>query len=677
MVGYARGRSGYRIYDIKNQRVIEERTVKFHENTMGSVLLNYKKVSNEEFKAFDFESLNDELIETLILNGNETPEVDVDAESDTRSDTSDDESHLPLNTDVNERHKGRPVGTTKATMQMRLDEQKRDREARLLEQGVRRSKRITGTSSDNVSVDNTIHFEANEANYEIVPNNINEAKESKNWLDWYNAMKDEIESLNSHSVWKIVDRPPNIKTIKSKWVYSIKNYPNDTIKRYKARLVAAGFNQVKHRDFEESYSPVVNIEAWRTLLSIAAKRNMRIRFFDVKTAYLYGSLDETVYMEAPPGFEKMIDSNKICRLQKSIYGLPQSGRNWFKRLRKELLNLGLKQLANDNCIFIYNKDDVLIYVSVYVDDLSIIDNDIKASNDLVVNLRKVFELNETTNGGTFLGMEIKYSEKEITISQERYIRTLLEKYGMSDCKPVATPIVSGQDKEHDSSDDVIETKNYQEIIGELLYLSNRTRPDITFAVNYLSQFNTRPEKRHYLMTKRILRYLSGTLNYKLRYNREQGGLNGSSDASWGNGVKMKSISGGVIQLGKSLIMWNCRKQKCVPDSTCEAELFAINDVTKNVKWLIGLLSKLGFETFYRLPVSIASDSQSAIDVLKDARSSRRLRHVLLKIQFIKDEVARGNVSVSSISSDLMKADFLTKAVTRDKLVWSCKELNLY
>lgn len=89
----------------------------------------------------------------------------------------------------------------------------------------------------------------------------------------------------------------------------------------------------------------------------------------------------------------------------------------------------------------------------------------------------------------------------------------------------------------------------------------------------------------------------------------------------------------MIQLGKSLIMWNCRKQKCVADSTCEAELFAINDITKNVEWLISLLSELSFKTLYELSVYIASNSQSAINVIKDARSSRRLRYVLLKIQF--------------------------------------------
>lgn len=331
-------------------------------------------------------------------------------------------------------------------------------------------------------------------------------------------MKNELKSLNSYDVWMIVDRPLNAKVVKSKWIYAFKNDQENKSKIYKARLVAAGFNQLKHRDFEESYSPVVNIEAWRTLLSIAAKKNMRIRFYDVKTAYLYGSIDETVYMEASPGFEDTIGPNKVCKLQKSIYGLPQSGRNWYKRLRKELIKLGLKQLASDSCIFMYNRVNIFIYISIYVDDFSIIDNNVKTSNAFIENLRKVFELNETTNKGAFLGMEIKQLEKQITISQEGYIETLLKKYGMSDCKSVSTPMVSGQDKEPNLSDDIIKSRIYQELIGELLYLSSRTRPDIAFATSYLSQFNTRPEKHHYLIAKRILRYLSDTIHYKLYYD---------------------------------------------------------------------------------------------------------------------------------------------------------------
>ncbi|XP_039311856.1 uncharacterized protein LOC105203970 [Solenopsis invicta] len=168
-------------------------------------------------------------------------------------------------------------------------------------------------------------------------------------------MEDELAFLQRHDVWDICERPIGAKTVKSKWIFSVKESENHKV-RYKARLVATGFNQVKIRDYEESYSPVISIDAWRTLIAIAAKRDLNVRFFDVKTAYLYGKLEETIYMEPPPGFKDIFEKGEICRLKKSLYGLPQSGRNWYYKLKEELSKNGLKPLASENCIF-YNSNE--------------------------------------------------------------------------------------------------------------------------------------------------------------------------------------------------------------------------------------------------------------------------------------------------------------------------------
>lgn len=134
-------------------------------------------------------------------------------------------------------------------------------------------------------------------------------------------MENELNSLQKHNVWEIVERQKDIKTIKSKWVFDIKrNNENDGV-RYKARLVAAGYNQIKKKDYDESYSLVVSIEAWRTLMALAVKKHLNIRFFDVKTAYLHGRLKENIYLEPPPGFEKSFGEGNICKLRRSIYGL--------------------------------------------------------------------------------------------------------------------------------------------------------------------------------------------------------------------------------------------------------------------------------------------------------------------------------------------------------------------
>ncbi|CAL1278660.1 unnamed protein product, partial [Larinioides sclopetarius] len=187
----------------------------------------------------------------------------------------------------------------------------------------------------------------------------------------------------------------------------------------------------------------------------------------------------------------------------------------------------------------------------------------------------------------------------------------IDSYNLNECKSVKTPIVKGEDKSFPPTNELIDTTMYQELIGELLYLANRARPDISFVTSYLSQFNHNPEKRHYTLAKRVLRYLMGTKDKKLLYDNI-GFLNASSDASWGNAENGKSFSGSVILLGNSLISWKCRKQKSVSLSTCEAELFAISETCKDIIWTVNLLSELKCQQFINNTVILNSDSQAAI-----------------------------------------------------------------
>lgn len=161
--------------------------------------------------------------------------------------------------------------------------------------------------------------------------------------------------------WDVIERPENAKIVKSKWVFDIKRDNETDSIRYKARLVATGYNQIKNIDYDESYSPVVSSDAWRALMAIASKKQLNIRFFDVKTAYLHGRLKEKIYLEPPPGFDKRFEAGKVCKLKRSIYGLPQSGRNWYLKLREELSKNDLKPISSDSCIFINKNQTCFLY----------------------------------------------------------------------------------------------------------------------------------------------------------------------------------------------------------------------------------------------------------------------------------------------------------------------------
>ncbi|GFY03867.1 retrovirus-related Pol polyprotein from transposon RE2 [Trichonephila clavipes] len=174
------------------------------------------------------------------------------------------------------------------------------------------------------------------------------------------------------------------------------------------------------------------------------------------------------------------------------------------------------------------------------DDLATFCNNDKLYEDIVSKIKNVFEVVENKTNKS-LGMEIEKYENGIYLSQCDYINSLLDKDNLENCKSVITPIVKGEDKNFPSTNEFIDITMNQELIGELLYLANRTRPDISFVTSYLSQFNHNPEKRHYNLAKQVLRYLMGSKDKKFFYEKEFGILNSSSDASWGKCRKWKII----------------------------------------------------------------------------------------------------------------------------------------
>ncbi|GFY18397.1 retrovirus-related Pol polyprotein from transposon RE2 [Trichonephila clavipes] len=198
-------------------------------------------------------------------------------------------------------------------------------------------------------------------------------------------------------------------------------------------------------------------------------------------------------------------------------------------------------------------------------------------------------------------------------------------------------------------------------------------------MSYLSQFNHNPEKRHYNLAKRVLRYLMGLKDKKLFYENGFvcGILNASSDASWGNAENGKSFSGGVVLLGNSLILWKCRKQKSVSLSTCEAELFSISEICKDIIWTVNLLTELKCEQFINNAVTLNSDSQAAIQWIKGTRSSNKSRHMNLRFHFIKDLIEDTVIiKLEYVQTEFLIADFLTKAMNVEKLEYSMQKIAL-
>lgn len=230
--------------------------------------------------------------------------------------------------------RGRKPGISNEEIENTRKVELRIREEKLREQGVRRSERIE-----------TRKHQANVVKHITIPWNFTQAMDSTKAKEWHEAMKRKMESMEHHKMWKIVPRSKDMKIMKSKWIYSLKDEKDSGMKKYKARLVGVGCVQREGIDYEESFSPVIKLESFRALMAIASVKKMHIKQYDVKTAYLYGHLDKPVYME-PEGFVVQKEKDHVYKVEKSIYRLPQSGRQWNEEFDGALREIGLHKIPS-------------------------------------------------------------------------------------------------------------------------------------------------------------------------------------------------------------------------------------------------------------------------------------------------------------------------------------------
>lgn len=373
------------------------------------------------------------------------------------------------------------------------------------------------------------------------PKTVEEAMSSANYEVWKRAMVDEFNSLQENNTWELTELPPNRKPIHCKWVFKSKRGADGTIHRYKARLVAKGFTQRKGIDYDETFSPVVRYSSIRLLIPIAAKYDLDINQMDVVTAFLHGEIDEEIYMFQPSGF---IQSDKVCKLKKALYGLKKASRQWYLKLDSTLRKIGFQRSTVDPCVYFLIVGLKITFVAVYIDDLLIFSNDAERKLFLKRELQKRFKMTDLGEAGFCVGLKITRDREKglIFLDQRRHIMDLLVKFEMADCNP-EIPMDPNQKLSKDMSPkssterEEMSDVPYQELVGGLLYILQGTRPDITYAVNTVSKFNNDPGKAHWVAAKRILRYLKGTLDAKLTYSKDgNSDLLGFCDADWASNI---------------------------------------------------------------------------------------------------------------------------------------------
>jgi hypothetical protein len=329
-------------------------------------------------------------------------------------------------------------------------------------------------------------------------------------------MDEELGQIEKNDTWELVPRPKNKNVIITKWVFRNKLNEDGHVTRNKARLVCKGYAQVEGIEFEEKFAPVARMEAICLLLAYACSKNIKMYQMDVKSSFLNGELEKEVYIEQPKGFQLSENADYVCKLKKALYGLKQAPKAWYSRLDKYVQQAGFRKGSADSDLYIKVSQGNILLIEVYVDDIIFGSDDDRLSQKFAKDMQNEFEMSLLGELSFFMGLQIRKSNQGIFISQTKYIREMIKRFRMEDCKPVITPMKTNCKLSKDDDSKSTNQRQYKSMIGSLLYVTT-SRLDVMQAVRQVARFQAAPKESHVLVVKRIFRYLKGTKEFGLWY----------------------------------------------------------------------------------------------------------------------------------------------------------------
>lgn len=451
------------------------------------------------------------------------------------------------------------------------------------------------------------------------PETYAKAMQGPNAPQWAQAMTEELDQLHKNNTWKLVHKDeiePGHCPLGGKWVYKVKRDVNGNIARFKARWVVKKYLQQFGIDFDQTFAAVVKPMAFRVLFAIAAFYDLDIDQMDVKKAFLYGLIDQLIYVEVRKSMKTEANRNMVCKLLKALYGLKQSPRLWYKKLSAFLLKrFGLRRINADHSIFTTDAGFNGPIVSTFVDNSKIMG--IKGSGFITKvkeKLAAAFSMVDMGPISFYLGLKVQQDreKKTIKLSQPAYIDKVMEKFHLNKANVVNTtmketePLTAQTNGKASPS----EKETYQRMTGSLVFSMVETRPDIAFSTSVVSRFAKNPSRQHTEVLKTILRYLKGSRNRGITYGGQDKLLiERYSDSDWaGDKESRKSTSGYIFMLNGGQMSWCSKRQSTVALSSTEAEYIALTLAAKEATWLWLLLTELGL---------LQPDSQHALIKLSE------------------------------------------------------------
>ena len=507
----------------------------------------------------------------------------------------------------------------------------------------------------------------------MLPTNYDEAwnhSDEKFRVRWRAAIRKELNSLvEVRKVWRVIDRasiPKGRRLVKSKWVFDLKRSG-----LFKVRLVACGYSQIPGVDFTESYAPVINDVSWRILIIAMLLWRLEAKIIDVSTTFLYGDLEEDIYMKC----HEVHGKDEALHLKHSIYGLVQSARQYYLKFTRKLRNLGFAGGYPDPCLMTRKNENGICFIAIWVDDSLLVGHE-KAIQQTIDDLqREGFELKIDGSLDDYLSCEITFDrERNVGWIHQPHLITKLEKVfgkfvkGLQVYKTPGTPGLATL-RNAKTTVDAEKHAMYRSGVGMLLYLVKHTRPDIANAVRELSKALDCPSPAAYKEMLRVMKFVLDTRSLAIKVApvgliEDEWIVVAYSDSDFGGDKETRiSIAGFILYLMGVLISWRSKGQKSVTLSSSEAEYVALSEAAKEVKFVYQLLVSMDMKV--KLPIVVHVDNLGAVFMSENVSVSQRTKHVDIRYRFVQEFVLDRFIKVIFVRTEDNDSDIFTKNLGGD------------
>ena len=556
------------------------------------------------------------------------------------------------------------------------------------------------------------------------PQTIKQALSLPDRQAWKEAIDLELQMIKDFNVFsEPMLLPHGAKVLNQRWVFKRKRDELGNVLKHKARLTPQGCYQTFGIDFIDTYAPVARMTTVRFTLALAVLLNLKLSGVDFTNAFLNADLHEDIYVNPPPGCPPL-PTGYVYKLQRALYGLKQSPREWNHTVHKFLtVECGFQQLRTEHCMYIKidEKSGSYCLICLYVDDLIVSYTSKGIFDSFLSKVKTTFKITHSEELTKTLGFQFdRTSDGSVFMHQSKYVDEVLKRFGMTNSKAVSTPsdyhirlcktgaykvnrdrfqnVKNATDKE--SNDDIEVHKNnkpnasYREVIGCLLWISMGTRPDITYAVNQCARYSSDPKTDHWVAVMRILRYLNGTRDYGLFYHRHMSqydgvnalservrtsnikqpfayssayfpgttlaNLQGYSDADFANSVDDRRSITGYVFMFAGAPL----SWNCMTQHTTALSTMESEyyAICKSVQEAL-YLRMLMEEVGLKVdkPLVIKEDNQACIAFSKDPGEHKRTKHIDYRHFFVRDHVNDGEILLEPIDSENQLADIFTKS----------------